>query len=94
MIQIYDFFVVLFRDSSQIFDDGQKNQQTIVIVIKIKLSNSTHSIMSDKRKKTTNMWLAIGAVFLIILLIIWLTVADLAGDTDVAAIIPPLNLIR
>lgn len=50
--------------------------------------------MSDKRKKTTNMWLAIGAVFLIILLIIWLTVADLAGDTDVAAIIPPLNLIK
>lgn len=94
MIQIYDFFVVLFRDSSKYLSADEKNQQATVIVIKIKLSNSTHSIMSDKRKKTTNMWLAIGAVFLIILLIIWLTVADLAGDTDVAAIIPPLNLIR
>lgn len=32
-----------------------------------------------------NFALAIGAVVLIILLFIWLTFADLAGDTDVAA---------
>ena len=38
------------------------------------------------RKKTkTNVWLAIGVAFLIILLILWLTMADLWGDTDVAA---------
>lgn len=43
--------------------------------------------MSDKRKNQTNIWVAIGAIFLIILLIIWLTVADFTGDTDVAAYI-------
>lgn len=47
--------------------------------------------MTDKRKKSTNMWVAIGAIFLIILLIIWLTVADLTGDTDVAAFISPIK---
>lgn len=30
-------------------------------------------------------WLVIGVVVLIILLILWLTIADLWGDTDVAA---------
>lgn len=41
------------------------------------------------KKKTTSLWLAIGAIFLIILLIVWLTFADLSGDTDVAAFITP-----
>ena len=45
--------------------------------------------MSNKNKKSTSLWVAIGAIFLIILLIIWLTVADFAGDTDVAAFISP-----
>lgn len=45
--------------------------------------------MTDKKKRTTNIWVAIGAIFLIILLIIWLTVADLSGDTDVAAFLAP-----
>lgn len=46
--------------------------------------------MSDKKKQSnTDLWLAIGALFLIILLIIWLTVADFLGDTDVAAFITP-----
>lgn len=45
---------------------------------------------SRKRKKTkTNVWLAIGVAFLVILLILWLTMADLWGDTDVAAQIIP-----
>ena len=47
------------------------------------------SIMSRKNKNQTNIWIAIGAIFLIILLIIWLTVADFTGDTDVAAFIAP-----
>lgn len=38
-------------------------------------------------KKSQKIWLAIGATLLIILLIVWLTVAFLAGDTDVAAFI-------
>lgn len=37
----------------------------------------------------TSIWAAIGAIILIVLLIIWLTMADLAGDTDVAAAIVP-----
>ena len=46
---------------------------------------------SRHRKKTqTNVLLAIGVAFLIILLILWLTMADLWGDTDVAAQITPL----
>ena len=34
------------------------------------------------------MWLIIGVIVLIVLLFVWLTVADLWGDTDVAAWIP------
>ncbi len=40
---------------------------------------------NNKRKNTTGVWLAIGAIVLIILLVIWLTFADLTGNTDVAA---------
>ncbi len=46
--------------------------------------------MTKKSSKRTNVWLAVGAIILIALLIIWLTMADLAGDTDVAAFITPL----
>ena len=38
-------------------------------------------------KKSQKIWLGIGAALLIILLIVLLTVAFLAGDTDVAAFI-------
>ncbi len=45
--------------------------------------------MNDKQARRKNRyvstWVAIGAIILIILLIIWLTMADLWGDTDVAA---------
>ena len=40
------------------------------------------------RKRKTNMWVVIGAIFLIVLLLVWLTYADLLGDTDVAAFMP------
>ncbi len=43
----------------------------------------------SKRKNSTTVWVAIGAIFLIILLIIWLTFADLTGNTDVAAFLAP-----
>lgn len=45
--------------------------------------------MSDKEKSRISVWLIIGVVVLIVLLIVWLTVADLFGDTDVAAAILP-----
>lgn len=32
-------------------------------------------------------WLVIGAIVLIVLLLVWLTVAMFSGDTDVAALI-------
>ena len=48
--------------------------------------------MAKKSKMTTSVWVAIGAAILIILLIIWLTCADLLGDTDVAAAIPLIRL--
>ncbi|MCF0218716.1 MAG: hypothetical protein HUK14_02955 [Muribaculaceae bacterium] len=48
--------------------------------------------MSKNSKKTnkTSLWVAIGAIVLIILLLVWLTFADLLGDTDVAAFVPPV----
>lgn len=36
-----------------------------------------------------NAWIWVGVVLLIVLLILWLTIADLWGDTDVAAAILP-----
>lgn len=44
--------------------------------------------MSDSSRNRNKIWLAIGAIILIILLIVWLTYANLLGDTDVAASIP------
>lgn len=47
--------------------------------------------MSERKTKSkTTVWLAIGVVVLIILLMLWLTVADFLGDTDVAAFIAPV----
>lgn len=45
-----------------------------------------------KRRNSPGLWVSIGAIFLIILLIVWLTFADLMGDTDVAAMIPIFSL--
>lgn len=39
----------------------------------------------EKKKNNVSGWLIVGVLILIALLIIWLTVADLFGDTDVAA---------
>ncbi len=41
------------------------------------------------RRNRTNVWVAIGAIILIILLIVWLTFADFTGNTDVAAFLTP-----
>ena len=48
--------------------------------------------MSKKSNKInkTSLWVAIGAIVLIILLLVWLTFADLMGDTDVAAFVTPM----
>ena len=46
------------------------------------------------KKKGTNKWLVIGVVVLIALLLLWLTFADLTGDTDVAAFAAPGSLLN
>lgn len=43
------------------------------------------------RRKKSNAWIVVGVIVLIILLIVWLTIADIWGDTDVAACLPPLS---
>lgn len=43
--------------------------------------------MRGQGRKRTNIWMVIGVVVLIVLLFVWLTVADFTGDTDVAAFI-------
>ena len=50
----------------------------------------TQTVMKKESKKTTSLWVAIGAIILIILLLVWLTFADFFGDTDVAAFIAPM----
>jgi len=47
------------------------------------------SYTRSKKPGRISVWMAIGAIFLIILLIIWLTFADLTGNTDVAAFLAP-----
>ncbi|MDE6278108.1 MAG: hypothetical protein K2M06_08375 [Muribaculaceae bacterium] len=55
------------------------------------MSNDHYRKEENSRRKRTriNIWVAIGAIFLIVLLILWLTFADLTGNTDVAAFISP-----
>ncbi|MDE6544179.1 MAG: hypothetical protein K2J97_01400 [Muribaculaceae bacterium] len=49
--------------------------------------------MANKRSKKTQTWVAVGAIILIALLLVWLTMADLWGDTDVAACVTALPAI-
>ena len=57
--------------------------------ITYKNDNLTTIDMSDKDTRRVPLWLVIGVVVLIVLLLVWLTVADLFGDTDVAASVMP-----
>lgn len=41
-------------------------------------------------KGKTPMWIYFGVGILILLLLVWLTIADFWGDTDVNAIVPLL----
>lgn len=40
-----------------------------------------------QRKNRTSIWMLFGVGILILLLLVWLTIADFWGDTDVAAFI-------
>lgn len=53
--------------------------------------------MSSKNQRISrpSAWLVVGVIVLIILLIIWLTIADLWGDTDVVAmVLPNVSIIK
>ena len=58
-------------------------------VMLIDVKNIKLYIMEKRKNKNgVPMWVSIGAVILIILLIVWLTYAMFAGDTDVSAPAP------
>ena len=61
----------------------------VLMNITYKNDNLTTIVMSDKDTRRVPLWLVIGVVVLIVLLLVWLTVADLFGDTDVAASVMP-----
>ncbi len=48
----------------------------------------------NEKRNHVSVWLAIGAIFLIVLLILWLTVADLTGNTDVTTLLSPYIIGR
>ncbi len=50
-----------------------------------------HKFSEVEKKNKRNLWMYIGVAVLIILLIVWLTIASLWEDTDVAAFIPLLR---
>lgn len=47
--------------------------------------------MSERKRKysSMNIWLVIGVAVLVILLLVWMTIASMTGDTDVAAFVTP-----
>lgn len=45
----------------------------------------------NRKKSRINGWLLVGVLILIALLLLWLTIADLWGDTDVAALATPVS---
>lgn len=47
--------------------------------------------MEKNKSSKSQLWLVIGVVVLIALLIVWLTIADFFGDTDVNAIVSPVT---
>lgn len=59
------------------------------------MSNELHQPRysgNKSRRRKINIWMVIGVVVLVLLLIFWLTWADLLGDTDVAAYVPPFSI--
>ena len=50
---------------------------------------SNEEFARRRKKQKVNTWLCVGVGVLIILLLVWLTIADFSGDTDVAAAIMP-----
>lgn len=47
-----------------------------------------------KKKSRINVWLLVGVIVLIILLLVWLTIADMWGDTDVVAMTDCVKILN
>ncbi|MDE6321736.1 MAG: hypothetical protein K2L93_05495, partial [Muribaculaceae bacterium] len=56
--------------------------------LKFSVMDRKEYLERNKKNRRTNLWVGIGAIVLIILLLVWLTIADLWGDTDVNMIMP------
>lgn len=54
------------------------------------MSHQDKKLRQSDRVRRTSVWMIVGVIVLIALLILWLTVADFSGDTDVAAAVTPL----
>ncbi len=68
------------------------NHPTLACVSISKKSKIWKHMSSKRKNNKAQTWLVIGACVLIALLLVWLTMADLWGDTDVAAMIAPVAL--
>ncbi len=49
--------------------------------------------MNDKRKRAKFNWVAVGAVILILLLLVWFTIVDSDGDPNNGLIAPFVRLL-
>ncbi len=49
--------------------------------------------MRDKRKRQKFNWVAVGAVVLILLLLLWFVIADSNGDPNNGCIMPAVRLL-
>lgn len=59
----------------------------------VRRRNGGNDRFSDREKKDKrNLWLYIGVGVLIVLLLVWMTIASFWEDTDVAAFITPFGL--
>ena len=67
-----------------------------VVILKLTImKHEKHHHDGDAERRggssKTSIWLFFGVGILILLLLVWLTIADFWGDTDVAAAITPLT---
>ena len=72
-------------------NENSSNNCVLLCVLMDIRNKKTTIIMSGKDSNKISIWLLIGVIVLIVLLLVWLTVADIFGDTDVPAFVTPLS---
>lgn len=83
-------FLLFFGLSGYCLPSGE------VVILKLTImKHEKHHHDGDAERRggssKTSIWLFFGVGILILLLLVWLTIADFWGDTDVAAAITPLT---